>query len=139
METYYEQLLERSNRVKNRITLDLKQFNNGQLHWKENEKKWSVIEVVDHLNKVYDTYLDNFEHTLNHAPKLNGEVQKYQRTVLGRLSVFTNKPRGKKRKFKLKTFDFFQPGSERKTNEVIEEFEKKKNTFNGFLNEAGRL
>ena len=136
MESYYEHLLQRSNKIKNRITQDIAGLHLDKLTWKETPKKWSAIEVVAHLNKVYDVYLDNFEKSIHDAPQLNGEAQKYQRTILGKISVYTNKPKGRKRKFKLKTFDFFQPEEKINCEEIIKEFVTKKEAFNTHLKEA---
>lgn len=136
MDSYYEHLLERSNRIKSRILTEIAGLDQEVLTQKESPKKWSAIEVVDHLNKVYDIYLENFDKTISAAPKLNGEAQKYQRTVLGRLSVYTNKPKGKKRKFKMKTFDFFYPTENIDCDKIIKEFAEKKEVFNTQLKEA---
>ena len=136
MESYFEHLLERSNKIKNRIVNEVASMDQEQLTRKESPKKWSVIEVVDHLNKVYDVYLDNFKKELDAAPRLDGQVQKYQRTLLGRLSVYTNKPKGAKRKFKMKTFDFFYPTTEIDCDKILTEFAKKKELFNSYLKEA---
>lgn len=136
MENFYEQLLQRSNTVKNRIEEDIKNLDQSKLNWKESEKKWSVLEVIDHLNKVYDKYLDNFKKTINSAPQLNGETQKKQWTLLGRLSIYSMKPKGQKRRFKMKTFDFFQPNGESPKNQIIEEFLEKKERFNSLIRDA---
>ena len=136
MESYYEHLLHRSNKIKIRILDDIANLSNSTLIVKESPKEWSVIEVVDHLNKVYDIYLDNFEKSIGSAPPLNGEAQKFQRTILGRLSVYTNKPKGTKRKFKMKTFDFFQPDEKKDCGKILGEFAEKKDIFNAHLKEA---
>ena len=136
MESYYERLLERSNKIKRTILEDLTQLDQKSLTWKESPKKWSAIEVVDHLNKVYEIYLENFERIISAAPVLNGETQKHRKTILGRLSIYTNKPRGSKRKFKVKTFDFFYPAKDIDCKAIFEEFASKKDTFNSQLKEA---
>ena len=136
MENHYERILQRSNKVTHRVCTEISKLDPEILNWKEAEKKWSVLEVVDHLNKVYDIYLPNFEDVISNAPSLNGDVQKTRRTVLGRLSIYTNKPHGKKVKYKLNTFDFFQPKSEIDPEEILEEFRQKKDRFNELIREA---
>ena len=60
MEANYERMLQDSNRIKNYIKGDIANLDEETLIKKENEKKWSALEVIEHLNKVYDIYLDNF-------------------------------------------------------------------------------
>ena len=136
MKNFYERLLQRSNAVTNLITDRIRPMNNEQLSWKEQSKKWSLIEVVSHLNKVYDQYLTNFEKTILPAPHSNEEMEKYQRTLLGRLSIYSMKPRGRKRRFKMKTFDFFEPDGQASTHEIIETFLANKEKFNALVREA---
>ena len=136
MENFYEQLLQRSNRVINLITSKIRPMKYEQLTWKENPKKWSLIEVVSHLNKVYDKYLTNFEKAVLTAPSSNGESGKVQHTLLGRLSIYSMKPKGQKRRFKVKTFDFFQPDENASSNEIIETFLTNKEQFNTLIREA---
>ncbi len=135
METHYEQLLERSNLNLSRIK-ELEKLPQEQLARQETPKKWSIIQVIDHLNKVYDLYEPNFKKELDLAPALNENKQKVQHTLLGRLSIYSMKPKGQKRRFKMKTFDFFEPTAAAKAIDVIEEYTKKKDTFNGFIKAA---
>lgn len=138
MEVKFEQILEQSNRVKNYIKSDIAELADKNLNWKLNEKKWSVLEVVSHLNRVYEKYLDNFDLAIEGAPDLmNSDVQAYQSTLLGRLSIYSMKPKGKKRRFKMKTFDFFNPVSEpEKKNETIDLFIANKERFNSLIKQA---
>ncbi|MEM8939365.1 MAG: DinB family protein [Bacteroidota bacterium] len=136
MENLYENLRQRSNKVKHYVNNEIAHLDSETLNWKQNEKKWSTLEVVDHLNKVYDIYLPNFEEAITRAPELNGKIQEKQQTMLGRLSVYSMKPKGRKRRFKMKTFDFFQPGTEIECNEVLAEFDGKKQEFNDFIKRA---
>jgi len=136
MENFYEQLLQRSNGVANLVAGKIRPMKEAQLTWKEKPKKWSLIEVVSHLNKVYDKYLTNFEKAVSAAPNSDGEPEKMQRTLLGKLSVYSMKPKGRKRRFKMKTFDFFQPDETADSNEIIETFLANKEKFNALIREA---
>ncbi len=137
MEVNFEQLLQHSNQMKNYIRTDVSSLSNERLNWKENPKKWSIIEVVDHLNKVYEKYHNNFEKAIRNAPELKDETQIKQQTILGRLSIYSMKPKGKKRRFKMKTFDFFQPQiNMNDTDATIELFLQNKDRFNGYLKES---
>lgn len=138
MEANYEKMLQDSNRIKNYIKGDIANLNESILTKKENAKKWSALEVVDHLNKVYDVYLDNFRKVINHADELPGnEPPQMRRTLLGRLSTYANRPKGKKRRFKMKTFDFFRPAvAPEQLHGIIETYLQKKETFNDLIKEA---
>ncbi|RED93654.1 DinB family protein [Marinoscillum furvescens] len=103
---------------------------------KKPKKGWSVLEVVEHLNAVYAIYLPNFEKAIANAPT-NKESEvgaNYQRSVLGRLSVFAMKPKKQKRQFKMKTFDFFEPSG--KGEEVFDQFADYKEKFNELIRQA---
>ncbi|WP_424962328.1 DinB family protein [Ekhidna sp.] len=138
MEANYEKLLQDSNRIKNYIKGDIANLNENILTKKENPKKWSAIEVVEHLNKVYDVYLDNFRKAIDAADELpQNEMPQMRRTLLGRLSIYTNRPKGKKRRFKMKTFDFFRPAvAPEELNKTIETYLQNKETFNDLIKDA---
>ena len=138
MEVNYEKMLQDSNRIKNYIKGDIANLDEPVLTKKPNPKKWSALEVVEHLNKVYDVYLDNFTKAINDARDLSeNESPNMRRTILGRLSISINRPKGSKRRFKMKTFDFFRPAvPPDQTNEVIDSFLNKKETFNDLIKKA---
>lgn len=138
MEVNYEKMLADSNRIKNYIKADVANTEDELLTKKENEKRWSALEVIEHLNKVYDVYLDNFNQAIDLAEDLtNNETQDMQRTILGRLSIYANRPKGKKRRFKMKTFDFFRPAiAPEQVNAVIENYLEKKDIFNDLIRRA---
>lgn len=135
MEANYEKMLQDSNRIKNYIKGDIANLDEETLIKKENEKKWSALEVIEHLNKVYDIYLDNFTREINEARELKEmETSPMRRTVLGRLSIYVNRPKGKKRRFKMKTFDFFTPAiAPSQLNDIIDAFLQNKETFNELI------
>ncbi|MEM7298785.1 MAG: DinB family protein [Bacteroidota bacterium] len=138
MDVNFEHILQHSNQNLNFVKSDLATLHSDQLNWKESAKKWSVIEVIGHLNKVFDLYLPNFEKAVNAAPdQAEGGAKPLQRTFMGRISIYTQKPKGQKRKFKMKTFDFFQPVHDpTKTNEVINTFVENKDRFNELIKKA---
>lgn len=138
MENLIERLLFQSNAIVEQIKSISETNADEQLLRKNSAKSWSVVEVVDHLNKVYDVYLENFNDALAHAPDLVGEINeesRHKRTILGRLSIFSMRPKGSKRKFKMSTFDFFEP-SKADSDEIFQEFFKKKEQFNDLLKQA---
>lgn len=138
MEVNFEQILQQSNRLKNYVKSDIAELPNEQLNWKSNEKKWSPLEVIGHLNRVYEKYLDNFERAITSAPELSAnQSSDYQSTLIGRMSIYAIKPKGKKRRFKMKTFDFFNPITEPdKKHETLDLFLKNKEQFNTLIKQA---
>ncbi|WP_421763472.1 DinB family protein [Ekhidna sp.] len=138
MEVNYEKMLKDSNQIKNYIKTEIASLEDQLLTKKESEKKWSALEVIEHLNKVYDVYLDNFNQAIDRAEELNdNETTDMQRTILGRLSIYANKPKGKKRRFKMKTFDFFRPAVvPEQVHSIIDVYLQKKETFNNLIRRA---
>lgn len=138
MEANYEKLIQDSNRIKNYIKVDIANLDDHILTKKESAKKWSALEVVEHLNKVYDVYLDNFQKVIEDAEELRkDQTPEMNRTILGRLSIYANRPKGKKRRFKMKTFDFFRPAiGPDEVNSVIETYLGKKERFNELIKQA---
>ncbi len=137
-----DKVLERSTEVRSFIDNEIASLTSEQLNWKENLKKWSVLEVLSHLNQVYELYAPKFEQALKHAAKresqsING---KKQTTLLGRLSIYSMLPKKKKRRFKMTTFDFFEPVSNpNHPNETIKRFLKNKSQFEGFITKSKSL
>lgn len=136
MEVNFEKILEHSNRNGNYIKIDIASKGPSKLNWKESEKKWSVLEVIEHLNKVYDLYFPNFNKAIESAPENHGQDNILQRTLMGRLSIYSQKPKGQKVRFKMKTFSFFQPNTSKNSLEEVESFLDKKEAFNDFIKRA---
>jgi len=138
MTVNFELLLQRSNTIYNKLERVCCNLEEDKLRAKPDAKSWSIIEVVQHLNLVYDIYLDNFEKTLEGCADLaEHEENKWQRTILGRLSIYSMKPRGTRRRFKMKTFDFFTPAEGNES--VWETFTANKERFNEIIRRSRRL
>ena len=134
MSVNYEQLLERSNRVEGFVRKSTAELGD-QVYLKESPDKWSFIEVVEHLNLVYDVYLENFEKVLTGLRDLEeGEEAKLQSSLMGRLSIWSQRPKNRKRRFKMKTFKFFEPKVDQK--EVLVKFYDNKERFSDVIKEA---
>ena len=138
MDFHYEQLLQHSNQCKHQINQQTKELPPEVLNWKEHPKKWSVLEVLSHLSKVYELYYPNFDAAISIAKDLaSGENQGTKRSIMGKLSIYSMKPKGRKRRFQMKTFDFFEPEvSEQHANETINTFFKNKDDFHDLLRRA---
>lgn len=132
-----EHLIVRSNKTANFIKDHLGSLDDSILRQKPNQKSWSLLEIIEHLNLVYDKYLENLEHVISEAPAGNHEESFYQTTVLGKLSIYSMKPKKRKRRFKMKTFDFFTPEYDQlDTQRVLKDFFHNKVTFNSLIDLA---
>lgn len=138
MNTTLEKTLQRSNQISNYMETEVQTLPEAILKKKPAAKKWSIIEVVSHLNQVYARYLENFDRAIEQAePNRSEEEQPEKRSLLGRLAIYTNRPKGKKRKFKMKTFDFFEPSENSIAhNETLDLFFKNKEAFNQLIKKA---
>jgi len=138
MEANFEILLQQSNEIRQFIEEQVATLDKSSLVSKPDEKTWSVLEVIDHLNLVYDKYLDNAWRAVENAKDLSdGHIMKRKTTILGSLSVYSQRPKGQKRKFKMKTFDFFEPGVHlEEIDKTLNQYFKNKSRFNEILRKA---
>ncbi len=72
-------------------------------------KSWSIVEIVAHLNIAYELYNDRVDDLLEKLPnRANGYVsfktRRWQRFVID-----GTRPKGKQRKWKMKTLKKFEP------------------------------
>lgn len=135
-------ILERSKEVGLLVENQFQKRSDDILHWKESEKKWSVIEVIAHLNLIYECYAPKFEVALRNAKKREegGARERQQSTILGKLSIYSMKPKGSKRRFKMATFDFFEPNLHSGQVDVtLVDFLENKAQFEGFVEESKHL
>lgn len=132
-------VIERSSEVRNFIEDEIASLSIDKLNWRENHNKWTVLEVLSHLNQVYELYAPKFEQALEHATKMEPPLisGKNQTTLLGRLSIYSMLPKKRKRRFKMTTFEFFEPISNpAQPNETIERFLRNKSQFEGFVTKS---
>lgn len=138
MEANFERLLQESNMLAHFVKEEVVTLEPGTLAQKPGVDQWSVIEVVDHLNLVYDKYLDNMSKAIEAAPSLlEGKAIQKKKTVLGSLSVYAMAPKKDKIRFKMKTFDFFTPEiDEGEIDQVLGRFLANKERFNDLVRAA---
>lgn len=131
MKANFEQLLQDSNLVGDFIQHEVAVLDPEQLYWKPSETTWSLIEIVEHLNLIYDKYLVNMGGAIDQsAPLGEQQDQKKKTTLLGSLSVHAMKPKKEKVRYKMKTFDFFDPNNDHKNAEsILSQFAENKNRF----------
>ncbi|MFY0606585.1 MAG: DinB family protein [Cyclobacteriaceae bacterium] len=124
----FDQLIEQSQSHLDQVKTQISGLDDDQLNWKPNDKTWSILEVIEHLSIVYDLYFPKFDKVLELAEPIS-DVQPFssKKTLLGRLSIYSQRPKKGKVKFKMKTFDFFEPShSSKGTSSIIEKYENDK-------------
>lgn len=72
--------------------------------------KWSLTEIVGHLNAIYDIYRDRISSTLEQLPEGEWEQNPFPVRWFPGLSINMMRPKGKERKWKMKTLKKFEPG-----------------------------
>ncbi len=134
--TTWKSLLELSQSIKNEI-LQIASHDIEKLQWKSDVKSWSVLEILNHLSLVYELYANNFERTIEAAPQSSEQSHSIKYSLLGRLSIFSQRPNNEKRRMKMKTFDFFQPDYKScESHEVVKRYLANKEVFEKLLIDA---
>lgn len=95
------ELIKKIERIKD-LPLDI-------LQAKPTPKAWSVLEIIDHLNVSYTLYLDRINSLLPQLPDRSEATSEFQAGWINRQVINSLKPKGKKRKFKMKTMARFNP------------------------------
>lgn len=135
-------ILNRSHKVKMFVKNNLASMPLEVLNLKANSKQWSILEVIAHLSLIYKLYAPKFEIALSTAREKGAKstIVKQQSTILGRMSIYSMKPKGRKRRFKMKTFDFFEPDIDSGNGDkTLEEFLKNKAQFDAFVERSKKL
>jgi hypothetical protein len=132
----WKSLLELSQSIKKEISR-ISSHDMEKLQWKSDVKSWSVLEILNHLSLVYELYAYNLERTIQAAPQSSKQSHSIKYSLLGRLSIFSQRPKSEKRLMKMKTFDFFQPDYKSCENhEVIKRYLANKEIFEKLLIDA---
>lgn len=80
------------------------------LNYKPAPNVWSILEIVGHMNQAYKDYEDKIETLLAKLPEEEGENEQFKMSWLPKTLVNSFKPKGQVIKWKMKTFNKFQPG-----------------------------
>ncbi|MEM9141928.1 MAG: hypothetical protein AAGA86_03000 [Bacteroidota bacterium] len=103
-----ENQIQRLNHIFNQVA-HLQKLEPEVLYHRPRSKAWNVLEILEHLSIAYSFYREKLETTLETSPKgVNGtwvfKVRPWQHFVLE-----GQRPKGKKRPFKIKTLKRFVP------------------------------
>lgn len=76
---------------------------------KPNSKTWSAFEVIEHMNIAYEIYRPRIDQALKQLPDLTEEQTVFHAHTFPKLFIHMIKPKGKERKWKMKTLGRFEP------------------------------
>ncbi|MFS4468965.1 DinB family protein [Maribacter sp. 2210JD10-5] len=103
-----ENQIQRLNTILNTIE-KLKLHSPDELLYRPNPKSWSVIEVIEHLSVAYEIYVDKIDGALKALPEKTGELTTFTSNWWQSFIISGVKPKGGKRKLKIKTLKKFEP------------------------------
>lgn len=72
-------------------------------------KSWSLIEVVEHLNKAYTIYVDKVDTAIANCPEIQGAPKPFKARGWQKFVIEGQRPKNGKRPWKMKTLKRFQP------------------------------
>ncbi len=129
----YSNILDRSEKIDHHFSGLVANLDEQNWLQRANEKTWSPIEIIHHLNIIYSIYLPKFEETLA-AVGSSGVGRGNKTSILGWLSINVTAPRNGKRPWKMKTMKYLEPivhPTEWKL--VLDTFRKNKEAFNQII------
>ena len=126
-----EDLVKRSDHVAWLVSEEFGKLGEERLLKKHSPGAWSIIEVVEHLNRTFDHYFPKLEEAVEKAPAKKKED--YKRSFLVGIFSDLQKPKRGKRRMKMRTFEFFEPHVNGSSNQVMETFLQNQQRFDHFI------
>jgi len=105
----------------------LNELSLDQLTTPSKPKSWSIVEIIEHLNIAYGLYTDRIDALLHQLPQLMDGYGTFKARRWQRFVIDGTRPKGKQRKWKIKTLKKFEPLLDIKTlkrKEVIDIFQR---------------
>lgn len=103
-----ENQIQRLNNILIRIG-QLQDLDLSKLISRPEPKAWSIIEIIEHLNRAYQPYQDKIENALYALPEQLHENHPFEVRPWQSFVINSVKPKGQKRKWKIKTLKKFEP------------------------------
>jgi hypothetical protein len=121
METssFTRKLNSEANEITREVIQLFSRLSETQMNWKSSAGKWSIGQVIDHVNKSNTFYLHEIEKIL-HAGKLKSDKRSKVRG--GMFGVFALRALEPGNNRKRKTHPLFQPSSDILDNSVVDQF-----------------
>lgn len=103
-----EHQIQRVNHLINK-TESLQQLALERLITAKKPKSWNVLEVLEHLSIAFKLYEEKIEAALQKAPESQISPWKFKARRWQGFMIASQRPKGKKRPFKIKTLKRFEP------------------------------
>ncbi|MEM9325498.1 MAG: DinB family protein [Bacteroidota bacterium] len=137
MKVNFLQLLQESNQIDECLEKEVMLLSDEDLRLRPDDKSWSVIEVIDHLNLTFDLYKPRLDQAFSGAEERIEVREEVSLRATRSLMIQSVAPKGNKRPFKMKTFDFFNPEvSDAEVEKVLAQYKKYRVIFNQYLKDA---
>ncbi len=137
MKVNFLQLLHESHQIDELIGTEVTTLASSALRSKPSADAWSIIEVIDHLNRTFELYIPRLEKAVNEAAERAEVCDEVPIRASRALMVNSVAPKNGKRPFKMKTFSFFEPKvSDKEVKDILEQYQRYRSSFNELLRDA---
>lgn len=113
----------------------IKTLNNkadSELNWREDDKSWSILECIEHLNLYGNFYLPEIENVIRNSRSKTEEL--FKSGILGNYFAQAMLPKAKLNK--MKTFKDKNPSKSKLNRNTIDRFERQQFQLIDLLNKA---
>ena len=104
-----EDQIQRVNQLVNAVR-EFQELPMETLMQKPDSKSWCILEVLEHMSIAYENYRPRIEKLLRELPDAPTQQTTFKAHTFSKLFIHMIKPKGTKRKWKLKTMKKFEPG-----------------------------
>lgn len=126
-----EDLIERSRNVLNRV-VTYQSMGQKDLNWKSDDKSWSVLECIEHLNRYGDFYIPEIDQRISKAE--DTPVETFHSGILG--NYFAKSMLPKEKLNKMGTFKSMNPAGSSLDKAVLDKFIDQQKLLLELLNAA---
>lgn len=117
-----EDQIQRVNHLLNQVRT-LQSLDDSTLQFQE-EEKWNLIQVIEHLNLAYLDYKPKFDKTVPLLQHSKREEAYFLVRGIKKIFIQGQKPKEGKRRFKMKTFKKMDPQSAKNSSEIKAVFDR---------------
>ncbi len=103
-----EDQIQRLNFITEEI-MGLQKLKNEVLTKRSTPQSWSILEIIEHLSIAYQQYIDKVEMTLKQSPDSTIDKGPCKARLWQKLVILSQRPKGTKRSWKMKTLKKFEP------------------------------
>lgn len=125
------------NQKHHQILNSFSQIPTDALNMKKDEKSWSALECLEHLNLVANHYHDGIRKALDESAEKDVSKLKYKPGLFG--GYFSKSMLPKDKMMKIKTFQMVTPSASKLDKEVMERFKKHLEEVDTFLKEGEKV